>query len=140
MLKSTIIRVLAFAALFGYFLPAAFALFGFGSSFSFTGGIVSALAIGAGFMVLMMALLVAWGLAMSPFKLTPEARIKMWPWSTASVVAATMIALLRAHNLDFFALTVTGWLPALIGAGTAVGVLYVTMPAGSKSAGSQSAS
>ena len=139
MLKSTIIRVLAFAALFAYIVPTAFSLTGFGASFAFTGNIFAALGIGAAYMVAMFAVLAIIGVASRPFKLSIAQRKQLAPLWSCIFVGATMLCLLSAHLLPL-GLSVVGWLPALIGSAIAVGVMYFTMPAGNEAASSKSAS
>ncbi len=141
MLKSTIIRVLAFAALFAYIVPTAFSLTGFGASFAFSGSIFAALGVGVVYMAAMFGVLGIIGLASAPFKLTVEKRRSLAPlWGTIFYVA-TMLCLLGAHSLlPFLGLSVVGLLPAMIGAGIAFGVMHFTMPSGSADASSKSAS
>lgn len=129
MLKSTIIRVLAFAALFAYVVPAGFALVGFGSSFAFTGGVITALAVGAAYMAAMFVVLAAIGIAASPFKLTDDKKNKLAPlWGTIFFVA-TMLCLLGAGKLaPWLGLTVTGLLPSMIGSALAIAVMSFTKP------------
>ncbi len=139
MLKSTIIRVFAFAALFAYIVPAGFSLTGFGSSFAFSGSIFAALGVGAAYMVAMFAVLALINLAAAPFKLSIAQRQQMAPLWGSIFTGSTMLCLLSAHLLPL-GLTVVGWLAALIGSAIAVGVMYFTMPSGSDSASSKSAS
>jgi hypothetical protein len=138
MLKSTIIRVIAFSALFAYIMPAAFSLTGFGSSFEFTGNVLSALAVGVLYMAAMFVVLAAWAVGMSPFKLSSDQRVKMWPITTASFAGATMLCLLGANLLPFLGLTVTGWFAALLTGGISTGVMYLTMPGEPRSPGAKS--
>jgi hypothetical protein len=140
MLKSTIIRIVAYAALFALVLPVAFSVAGFGSSFAFTGNILAALGVGVAYMVAMFAVAGAWSLFTAPFKLTTERRLKMWPITGASFLLATSACLLGAHLLPFLGLTVIGWLPALIGGTVGVVVMHFTMPPRSASASATSAS
>ena len=139
MLKSTIIRILAFAALFAYILPVAFSITGFGTSFAFTGSIFAALGVGVVYMAAMFAVLALWGLGLAPFKLTSERKMKLWPVTTASFLLATAASLLGAHLLPFLGLTVSGWLPALIGGAISIGVMHITMPPRTESASSKTA-
>lgn len=142
MLKSTIVRVLAFAALFAYILPAAFGLAGFGSSFAFTGNFLSgatgltavagsvlaALAVGAVYMACMFVVLFAWAVGTAPFKLTIAQRNDMWPWTTASFLLATMACLLGAASFaPWLGLSVVGWLPALIAGCLSIALMHFTM-------------
>jgi hypothetical protein len=138
MLKSTIIRVIAFAALFAYVLPAAFGLCGAGSSFAFTGSIFAALAVGIVYMAAMFGVLALIGLGSKPFKLTEGDRRKLAPlWGTIFLVS-TMLCLLGAGSLlPVLGLSVSGFFPALLGGALAIGVMSVTMPAGSKPGASQ---
>ncbi len=137
MLKSTIIRVLAFGALFAYVLPTAFGLLGDGAKFAFTGGPLAALGVGAAYMVAMFAVLTVIGLCTKPLNLSIEKRKSMAPlWGTVFFIA-TMLCLLFAHSLvPMLGLTVVGWLPSVVGSTVAIAVMWATMPAES----SQSAS
>lgn len=128
MLKSTIIRVLAFAALFAYILPAVFSLTGFGSSFAFTGSIIAALGVGVAYMVAMFAVLAVIAVVSKPLGLTDEKKNKLAPlWSTI-FGATTMALLLGAQFVPVLGLTVVGWLPAMISSIIAIGVMAITMP------------
>lgn len=128
MLKATIVRVLAFAALFAYVLPFGFNLAGFGSSFAFTGGIVTALGLGVAYMAAMFVVLGVFALVLNPLNLTVQQRKDMWPLSTAVFLAVTVACLMGADLVPLLALTVSGWLAALIGGAVAIGVMYATMP------------
>ncbi len=130
MLKSSIIRVFAFAALFAYVIPAAFNLTGFGSSFAFSGSIFAALGVGVAFVAATFVMLGLIGLGSAPFKLSVEKRVSLAPlWATLFVIATTFCLLGAGSLLPFLGLTVTGLLPALIGSGAALAVMHFTLPA-----------
>lgn len=128
-LKSSILRVIAFAALFAYILPAAFRLSGFGSGFAFTGSIFSALGLGLAFVAATFVMLLAINICASPFKLSTKQRIKLAPVWGSIFFVVTVVCLLEAHSLlPAFGLTVTGWVPAIIGSGAALAVMHLTLP------------
>lgn len=129
MLKSSIIRVFAFAALLAYVIPTAFNLAGFGSSFAFTGSIFAALGLGVAFVAATFVMLGLIGLGSAPFKLSVEKRVSLAPlWATLFVIFSTLCLLGVGSLLPFLGLTVTGWLPALIGSGAALAVMHFTLP------------
>jgi hypothetical protein len=129
MIKSTIIRVIAYAALFAYVLPTAFSLCGAGSSFAFTGSVFAAVGVGVLYMAAMFAVLGLIALGSSPFKLTDDQRRKFGPLWGSIFLVATMLCLLGAGSLlPFLGLTVTGFLPALVGGAVAIAVMAMTMP------------
>lgn len=134
LLKSSLIRVFAFAAMFAYTLPAAFNLAGVGSSFAFTGSIFSALGLGLAFVAATFVMLLAINICASPLKLSTEQRIKLAPVWGSIFFMATVFCLLEADSLlPAFGLTVTGWIPAIIGSGAALAVMHLTLPRNKRS-------
>ena len=130
MLKSSIIRVFAFAALFAYIIPTVFGVVGFGSNFAFTGSIFAAFGVGVAFVAATFVMLGLIGLGSAPFKLSIEKRVSLAPlWATLFVIFSTLCLLGVGSLLPSLGLTVTGLLPALIGSGAALAVMHLTLPA-----------
>lgn len=122
MLKSTILRIVAFSVLFAYALPFGFKVAGFESRFAFQGGVITAAALGVAYMLSMFAVALAWTLATALLGLRPTK--KLWTLTGATILGATALFLLNSQS---FGLMVTGWLPALVGGAVSVAILHLTM-------------
>lgn len=128
MLKSTIMRFFAFTIVFTYLLPCAFSMVGCGDNFAFHGGLLTAILLGLSYIAVMLSAFILFGVVANPLNLSDETRKKIWPFTAAYFCIATVFFLLGARYVPFLGLTVSGWLPALIGCAVSLVVMVYTTP------------